>query len=150
MRAVGTYNGNIIYSPENETMTATMLDGVISAGFSSPAQDYLEEEIDLAKLFNLTSPSVFVVRVAGDSMRDAHIPNKAYIAVDRKIKPQHRQLVVAVLNGEFTLKRLLKTDAGYMLHADNPVYPNYLIRPEDQFEVWGVVTRIFIDPNLYL
>lgn len=148
MRALGNCNGHLIYAVEESELKAIMLDTAISAGFPSPAQDYLEEEIDLAKLFNLSSPSVYVMRVAGDSMRDAHIPDKSYIAVDRKIKAKNRHLVVAVINGEFTLKRLLKTEAGFMLHPENPMYPNYLVKDGDEFEVWGVVTRIFIDPNL--
>ena len=150
MRALGRYDGNIIYSVSEPEILAIMLDTAVSAGFPSPAQDYQEEDIDLVKLFNLNSPTVFILRVNGDSMREAHAPDKSLIAVDRKIIPRHRQMVVAVINGDMTFKRFLKTNAGYMLHAENPVYPPYLVKQEDDFRIWGVVTRIFVDPNLYL
>ncbi|WP_343306720.1 translesion error-prone DNA polymerase V autoproteolytic subunit [Chitinophaga niabensis] len=151
MKAVGKYKEYVIYAlSEKETLQFKLIDVPISAGFPSPALDYMEEELDLVKLFNLNSPTVYVIKVNGDSMRDAYIPSKALIAVDRNITPRDRHLVIAKLNREFTLKRLLKTGAGWMLHPENPEYDPYTIKPDDDFEVWGVVTRIFIDPNLYL
>lgn len=151
MRELGTRNGHALYAVDKEeALPIHFIEAAVAAGFPSPAQDYAEEEIDLVKLFNLNSPTVYVIRVAGDSMSDAHIPNKALIAVDRKIKPQHRHIVVAVLNGEFTIKRLLKTAKGWMLHPENASYPPYHVQEGDEFNVWGVVTQIFISPNLYL
>lgn len=151
MRAVGQINGHEIFAiEETESLPINLFNSGVSAGFPSPALDYMQEEIDLVKLFNLNSPSVYIIRVNGDSMQDAHILNKSLIAVDRKIKPQNRHLVVVVLNQEFTIKRILKTAAGWMLHPENPVYKPYVVKSHDEFEVWGVVTQIFINPNLCL
>ncbi|MGX5816984.1 LexA family protein [Chitinophaga lutea] len=150
MKAVAYINGHTLYAvSEGEQAKVPFFDSSIGTGFSTPAQGQ-EEEIDIVQLFNLNTSSVYMIRVAGDSMTDAHIPHRSFIAVDRKIKPQDRHLVVAILNQEFTIKRLLKTAAGWMLHPENPSYEPYLIKPEDDFDVWGVVTQIFINPNLYI
>lgn len=151
MRAVGKYKDFVIYEMKDlEELQSKFIDTPISAGFPSPALDYLEEEIDLVKLFNLNSPTVYVIKVNGDSMEDAHIPSKSFVAVDRKIKPKNRQLVIAILNREFTIKRLVMEKSGYVLYPENAEYEPYAVKPEDEFDIWGVVTRIFIDPNLYL
>ncbi len=119
----------------------------IPAGFPSPAQDYMEEEIDLQKLLIDHPLSTFLVRVKGDSMINANIPENALLVVDRSLKPHHNNIVVAVINGEFTVKRLLKKRSGIVLQAENPSYPPIIIAEGMDFMIWGVVTKIIIDPN---
>lgn len=118
----------------------------VKAGFPSPATDYREEDINLAKLLSLDSPSVFLAKVEGDSMEDAHCPNGTILIIDRSIKPESNQIVVAVLNGGFVVKRIVKSKSGWMLYSANTNYPPYVIKEGDDFEVWGVVTKFIVSP----
>src|SRR5688572_15956248 len=84
-------------------------DGGVSAGFPSPAADYVEEEIDLNHYLRPRPSSSFIIRVKGDSMTGAFIPDGSLLIVDRSVKPSHNNIIVAVLDGELVLKRLQKT-----------------------------------------
>lgn len=117
----------------------------VPAGFPSPAGDYMEEEIDLAKILQPNPSSSFVIRIKGESMRDACIPDNCYAVVDRSIKPKSGSIVLAVLNGEFTVKRLVITNRHVVLHPDNPSFSPLVITDEMDFEVWGVVTFTITD-----
>lgn len=125
--------------------TLPFFDATVNAGFPSPAQDYHENEITPEELIGI-SPSVFLIRVSGSSMEGAHMPHGCVVAVDRGVKPAPGSIVVALLNGEFTVKRLVKSRAGWILHPENPAFSPYVVREEDQFEVWGVVKAIVIKP----
>lgn len=118
-------------------------DSAINAGFPSPALDYHENEITADELLGLT-PTCYFGRVNGPSMEGADMPHGSVIVVDRGVKPTSGDIVVAILNGEFTVKRLIKSPAGLVLHPENPSYKPYLIQGEDQFEVWGVVKGVYV------
>jgi DNA polymerase V len=122
-------------------------DAAVRAGFPSPATDYLEERIDLNKEFIDHPHSTFLVSTIGDSMIGAFIPPKATLVVDRSVLPQNGHIVVAVLNGEFTVKFLQKNDHFCRLVPANRKYPEVRITPEMDMQIWGVVTRIIIDPK---
>lgn len=147
MRTVSKHQGLTFFFLSDENLSVPFFEQCISAGFPSPAQDYREEEINLVQVLKLDSPSVFLVKVEGVSMEGAHVPDKSWIVVDRSITPKSNQIIVAVLNQEFTVKRLVKTASGWMLQPENSMYSPYMIKDEDEFQVWGVVTRIIIDPN---
>lgn len=117
----------------------------ISAGFPSPAQDYAEEEIDLGKLLQPRPETTFVIRIKGDSMEKANLPDGCLAVVDRSIKPQSGAIVVAIVNGEFTVKRLVQAGRNWVLHPENPIYRPTLITEEMHFQVWGVVTNAIIE-----
>jgi DNA polymerase V len=119
----------------------------VRAGFPSPATDYLEERIDLNKEFIPHPNSTFLVSSVGDSMIGAFIPPRATLVVDRSITPQNGNIVVAVINGEFTVKFLQKNDHFCRLIPANRKYPEVKITPEMDMQIWGVVTRIIIDPK---
>ncbi|MDP9040646.1 MAG: translesion error-prone DNA polymerase V autoproteolytic subunit [Bacteroidota bacterium] len=119
----------------------------VRAGFPSPATDYLEERIDLNREFIPHPNSTFLVSSIGDSMIGAFIPPRATLVVDRSIIPQNGSIVVAVINGEFTVKFLQKNDYFCRLVPANPKYPEIRITPEMDMQIWGVVTRIIIDPK---
>src|SRR5689334_25358923 len=121
----------------------------IPAGFPSPAADYIEEKIDLNQLLVKTPAATFFVKVEGDSMVDAYIPPKALLVVDRSITPRSGDIIVAVINGEFTVKRLLKTHAGVFLAPENKKFKPIRIEDDMDFMAWGVVTKIIIDPKGY-
>lgn len=138
--------GLTLYRVEARTGTVMrMVPGSIKAGFPSPAADYMEEDIDLVRLLGMDRPSVFVARVDGDSMADAHIPNRSYLVIDRSLRPQQHDVVVAVLNGEFTVKTLVKTPNSVLLYPESKFYEPVVVREFDQFEIWGVVAQVVID-----
>lgn len=111
----------------------------LCAGFPSPADDYLDESIDLSKILTPNLPATFFWRVNGHSMKDAGIFDGDMLIVDRSLKAQHGDVVVAVVNGEISLKRLLLRDKP-KLSCDNKNFPEYRYPENAEIEVWGVVT----------
>jgi DNA polymerase V len=114
----------------------------VSAGFPSPAADYVQNKIDLNEKLIEHPAATFLVRVQGDSMIDANLHDGDLLLVDRSITPRHRHIVVAILNGEFTVKRLIKSGGDVFLKAENKAYRPIEIREGMDFEVWGVVRHI--------
>lgn len=113
----------------------------VQAGFPSPAQDYYDGRIDLNSHLIRDATSTYVVRVAGDSMRDAGISDGDEVIVDRSIAPADGHVVVAVLDGELTLKRLRWTPGGVVLQAENPAFPDITVPELGDLTIWGVVTK---------
>lgn len=113
----------------------------VHAGFPSPAQDYADRGIDLNKHLVRDPRNTAIVRVAGDSMSGAGISDGDELIVDRSITPEHGSIVVAVLDGELTIKRLLVTARGVVLHPENPDYPDIIVPELGELSVFGVVTR---------
>jgi len=112
----------------------------VSAGFPSPAEDYIEQRLDLNELLIQNPAATFFVRVNGDSMSGAGINNKDILIVDRSLEPVSGKIVIAIINGEFTVKRLFKNGDSCKLVAENPDYPPIEISEESACEIWGVVT----------
>ena len=135
------------------TIGKLLLDGLvvpfftttIPAGFPSPAQDYQEEEIDLSKVLQPNPNSTFVIRIKGNSMENANMPDGCLAVVDRSKRPVSGSIVVAVLNGEFTVKRLVQAGRNLVLHPENPLYKPICITEEMNFQVWGVITYTIVD-----
>jgi len=119
----------------------------IKAGFPSPALDYLEERIDLNKALIDHPLSTFIIECTGDSMISAFIPPKAKLVVDKSITAQNGDVVVAVMNGDFTVKFLKKNNLKCWLVPGNSKYKEIEITPEMNMQIWGVVTKIIIDPK---
>jgi DNA polymerase V len=112
----------------------------VPAGFPSPASDHAQERIDLNKQLIRNPGATYIFRVKGDSMTGIGIYEGDALLVDRSIDPQHNHIVIAQLNNEFTVKRLHRRGGVVKLLAENPIYPPRLIKEEDDFLVWGVVT----------
>lgn len=112
----------------------------ISAGFPSPAQDYVEQRLDLNLLCVKRPAATYFVRVAGDSMIEAGIYPEDLLVVDRSITAQPGDIVIACLNGEFTVKTLEL--APLRLVPQNDEYQPLLITEADDFEIFGVVTNV--------
>lgn len=112
----------------------------ISAGFPSPADDYIEDRLDLNELLVSNKPATFFLRVQGDSMINAGIYDGDLIVVDRSLRPLHRSIVVAVVDGELTVKRLFIRNGMAELHAENPKYMPIRLQDEQELTIWGVVT----------
>jgi len=114
----------------------------VSAGFPSPADDYIGQQLDLNDLLIRNPASTFFVRVAGDSMTGVGINDKDILVVDRSLEPSNGRIIIAALNGELTVKRLLKTDHSWKLVAENPNYPAIDITEDLSCVSWGVVTSV--------
>lgn len=113
---------------------------LLHAGFPSPADDYKENILDLNDLVIQHSNATFYVRVRGDSMQGAGIEAGDVVVVDRAITAKHNAVIVALINGEFTLKRLYHKDHVTLLLPENPLYKVIEIVEGMEFQVWGVVT----------
>lgn len=115
-------------------------DESIRAGFPSPAQDYLEQAIDLNKELIKHPASTFYGRVIGDSMRDEGIEEGDILVIDKSLELLDDDLAVCFIDGEFTVKRVrLDTDAAWLIPS-NPDYPLIKVTKENEFIVWGIVT----------
>ncbi len=119
--------------------------GPCLAGFPSPAADYSEKSLDLNSRLIKHPASTFYFEVEGDSMKDANIPDKSLLIVDRSLKPANNAIVVASLNGEFVVKHLVKTFKGYSLVPANAKYKTVEVTEEMNFLVYGVVTSVVIE-----
>jgi len=119
----------------------------VPAGFPSPAMDYMQERIDLNKEFIKHPLSTFIIRSEGMSMMNAYIPPKARLIVDRSLTPKNGDIVLAVLNGEFTVKFLKKNDYKCWLVPANSKFKEIEITTEMDMQIWGVVTNIITDTN---
>jgi len=112
----------------------------VPCGFPSPADDYVETTLDLNELVITHQAATFYIRVSGDSMQQAGISAGDILVVDRALPPAHRDIVVALLDGEFTVKRLHRTGRTTYLLPANPAYAPMCVTEAMQFQVWGVVT----------
>lgn len=125
------------------TMSLPHFQSRISAGFPSPADDYEEGKLDLNTYVITNPPATFFVRVSGDSMINAGIFPDDVLVVDRSIEPTNGNIVIAVLNGELTVKRLHRSlDESVSLLPENPKYPPILLQDGMDFSIWGVVTTV--------
>ena len=117
----------------------------IAAGFPSPADDYVGRRLDLNQHCIHHPEATFFLRVSGHSMTGAGIHDNDILVVDRSLKPVHGKIVVAILDGEFTVKRLSR--AGYAgghlaLLPENDDYPRIEVQEGQELEIWGVVTFV--------
>jgi DNA polymerase V len=112
----------------------------ISAGFPSPASDYVESNIDLNDWLIGNKLATYIVRVEGDSMMDEIHPEDRLI-IDRSLEPRHRDVVIACLDGEMLVKRLFIEEGRYFLVAENPQYPAIELNGNRELIIWGVATH---------
>src|SRR4051812_32774451 len=105
----------------------------------------MEKDIDLGEYLIKHPQATFIGRAKGDSMKDAFIPDSALMVIDKSVKAESGKIVVAVVNGEFTVKRLVKTPRLWVLHPENALYKPIPITEDMEFQVWGVVTKVIID-----
>ena len=112
----------------------------VSAGFPSPADDYVEDVLDLNKLLIQNKAATFFLRVKGDSMVNAGIHDGDIIVVDRSLEAIDRSVVVAVVDNELTIKRLVWRNGVVELHAENPKYQPIRFKEGQELTIWGVVS----------
>ncbi len=114
----------------------------IAAGFPSPADDYVEDRIDLNQHLIRHKEASFFLRVQGDSMLGAGIHDGDLLLVDRALEPADGKIVIAVLDGELTVKRLERKRGAIRLLPENPAYPPIEVKNEQELVIWGVVTHV--------
>lgn len=112
----------------------------VRAGFPNPADDHIEQGIDLNDYLIRTPPATFLLEVAGDSMIGAGIFPGDMVIVDKSLDPQQNDVVIAVVEGEMTIKRMERQNGKVLLKPENPQFDTLVITPEMDASIWGVVT----------
>lgn len=116
--------------------------GSVSAGFPSPAADFMEHSIDLNKELSENPLATFYIRVKGSSMIDAGIDDQDVLVVDRSLEPQNNRIAICFIDGEFTVKRIqLEKDCLYLM-PENRNYAPIKVTEDNQLVIWGMVTYI--------
>ena len=110
--------------------------------FPSPAEDFMDLDLNLQEYLVQHPSATFCVRVTGDSMQNAGIFSGDVMVVDRALEPKNNTIVLAVLDGEFTVKRIQKKGRQLFLKPENETFKPIQITEEMDFKVWGVVTHI--------
>lgn len=129
-----------IYSSNTESsISLPYVESGISAGFPSPADDFLDLSIDLNKELVKNASSTFYGRVKGDSMKDAGINNGDLLIIDKSLEPQNGKVAVCFIDGEFTVKRIkIEADTIWLI-AENKDYQPIKVTAENDFLIWGIV-----------
>ncbi len=144
LRAGGLRAGDInqfLDLEQGAPQSVQFVEGTAACGFPSPADDYLERPLDFNELLIRNPAATFAVRLASDSMTGAGLFPGDIAVIDRSVTPMPGCIVLALLDGEFTIKRYRPRGNGVVLQADNPGFPDIEVTSERAFEVWGVVTR---------
>lgn len=132
----------IIKPDFSTTLARPLFLSKIPAGFPSPADDYIEGTLDLNQHLIKHKAATFFVRVSGDSMLGAGIHDGDLLIVDRSLEPKDKSVVVAVVNGEFTVKRIQKQKGEIWLMPENEKYQPMEMKEGSELDVWGVVTNV--------
>ena len=117
-----------------------LLKNTVCAGFPSPAEDLGAQRIDLTALLVTHTQATYFLKASGHSMVEAGIFDGDIMVVDRAVKPRHGHIVVAVVDGDFTVKRLYQRAGRVKLRAANVTFPEIVPKEGQTIEVWGVVT----------
>ena len=127
--------------PISETpLLVLLLQNRVTAGFPSPAEDLGAQRIDLTQVLITHPQATYFLRASGHSMVEAGIFDGDILVVDRAVKPRHNHVVVAVVDGDFTVKRLYQRAGRTKLKAANPTFADIVPKEGQTIEVWGVVT----------
>ena len=131
---------------KKQILTPVFLDSV-SAGFPSPATDYMENKLDLNEYLIKHPAATFIVKAKGPSMSDAGILSGDLLIVDRSITPKSNDIVIASIFGDLTVKKLQKKENSLFLLSANSDYPSIHVKEEMECFIWGVVTYIIHESN---
>ena len=114
----------------------------VSAGFPSPADDFKEIRISLDKELVKNKEATFYARVSGNSMENAGLSDGDLIVIDRSLNPENNKIAVCFIEGDFTVKRIVKKGRELYLKPENKNYKKIIIKEEDQLMIWGIVTYV--------
>lgn len=118
------------------------LSSKISAGFPSPADDYIEEALDLNQLLIKHPVATFFVRASGNALEHIGIHDQDILIIDRSLSPQNGQLIIAAIEGQLAIKRFQKINNKIYLHSENSAVAVTKIQDENEIYLWGVITTI--------
>jgi len=126
----------------NENLAIPLVEGGISAGFPSPAQDFLDIAIDLNKELIKNPATTFYARVNGDSMKDVGIDSGDLVIIDKSLTPENGKIAVCYVDGEFTMKKIkLEKNCCWLLPA-NKNYKPIKVTKDNNFIIWGIVVHL--------
>ncbi|MCZ2129893.1 MAG: translesion error-prone DNA polymerase V autoproteolytic subunit [Bacteroidia bacterium] len=148
MTSLKLHKGNIIdiFSANTETELALpYVDNGISAGFPSPALDFVDLSIDLNRHLIKNPSATFYGRVKGDSLKNAGISNGDLLIIDRSLEPTNGKIAVCYIDGEFTAKRVQISKKEILLIPENENYQPIRVTEENNFLIWGIVTHVIKD-----
>ena len=133
---------SFLVEPSEFDVNVPLFSNRVSAGFPSPAEDYIEENLNLQDLMISHPSSTYFLKVDGESMIDAGIFSGDILVVDKAVSPKDGSIVVVILDGSFTVKRWYFENSQHILRAENVNYPDIVVDPTQHhdFEIWGVVT----------
>ena len=132
-----------IYPPDlSRSLDLPFVNQGISAGFPSPADDFLDIKIDLNREFIKNPNSTFYARVRGNSMIGAGLRDGDLLIIDRSLEAEHKKIAVCFIDGEFTVKRIKKEKDSIWLMPENKDYPPIKVDETNDFVIWGVVTTV--------
>tara|TARA_B100000575_G_scaffold276435_1_gene261872 strand:+ start:978 stop:1412 length:435 start_codon:yes stop_codon:yes gene_type:complete len=114
----------------------------ISAGFPSPADDFKETRISLDKELVKNEEATFYARISGESMVEAGLDDGDLIIIDRSLNPENNKIAVCFLDGDFTVKRIIKKEKKIYLKPENKNYKEIEINEENELKIWGIVTYV--------
>lgn len=114
----------------------------VRAGFPSPATDFIEKKLDINNLLIKHPVATFFVKVAGDSMIKKGIFEGDILVVDKSLEAKNNDIVIAIVDGDFTVKTFIKDKDKVILRPENDSYKDLEFTTENGFEIWGVVTSV--------
>ncbi|MBL4671593.1 MAG: translesion error-prone DNA polymerase V autoproteolytic subunit [Arenicella sp.] len=120
-----------------------LFSSTVAAGYPSPAEDHVEDTLDLNEYMVQRPDSTFMLRVEGESMKNVGIMPDDILVVDRSLKASHKKIVIAAIDGELTVKRLYHRGGLLKLLPENPAYPEINLESEAELVIWGVVIGSF-------
>ncbi len=131
------------FVPDFESaVQTTFISSEIKAGFPSPAADFEESKVSLDHLLIKNKEATFYAKASGNSMTGAGIDDGDILVIDRSLEPRNNAVAVCFIDGEFTVKRIKKTDEAVFLMPENSNYTPIQIAPHNEFIIWGIVTYV--------
>jgi DNA polymerase V len=140
-------NLDFFQSIQKKLMLTPIFLDYVSAGFPSPATDYIENKLDLNEYLIKRPAATFIVKAKGSSMIDAGILSGDLLIVDRSISPKNDNIVIASIFGDLTVKKIRKKENSLFLLSANSDYPSIQVKEEMECSIWGVVTYIIHETN---
>ena len=137
-----TYTLDFFAVDDEMASTIPMFSDAVQAGFPSPAKDHMDMDLNLNDHLVQNPSTTFCVKAIGESMKDAGIQSGDIMIVDKSLEPRNRSIVLAVIDGEFTVKRVNMNENELYLMPENNSFSPIKITKEMDFQVWGIVTYI--------
>ena len=133
---------NFFQPEEEKNLGQWLMEQGISAGFPSPADDFKEIRISLDRELVKNGDATFYAKVSGDSMINAGLSDGDLIVIDRSLNPEHNKIAVCFIDGDFTVKRIIKKGSDLYLKPENKNYKAIRVDEENNLIIWGIVTYV--------